>query len=169
MGPTAQVISRHAQAHPEEHLDKRVIMKFPMHFSPTPEHWSQLLADAGVTEPLMAYPYVTPAAAAAIDDGEVVPDVEGLELSTNAARAVAQWAAAPSTVAPGIEVVIKDTSEFYETDRITDSTFGPYNAPTSLALDNAQEGTMAEFVAIVHHFSKRLGAFVPRARLHAVL
>ena len=161
MGPTAQVISRHAQAHPEEHLDKRVIMKFPMHFAPTPEHWSQLLADAGVTEPLMAYPYVTPAAAAAIDDGEVVPDVEGLELSTNAARAVAQWAAAPSTVAPGIEVVIKDTSEFYETDRITDSTFGPYNAPTSLALDNAQEGTMTEFVAIVHHFSKRLGAFVP--------
>lgn len=161
LAPTARLVADLAEKYPDSELNKRVVIKFAMDFSPSPEHWDAMLHEQGITMPLLAYPYMTPPAAEAIDTGDVIPDVPGIELSTNSSRAVAQWAVAEPTLAPAIEVVVKDSSEFYETQQRTHSPFGKYDAPTSVGLDDVKDGSVAEFAAIAKHFGKRLGSFVP--------
>lgn len=147
--------------YPEQHFLQRFIVKMPMSEYPTPQQWRDAVDAAGAAGPIMAMPVIAPWNAATIDSGPELPDPAELHLSSNASRAVAAWAAEDAQWAPFVEVVIKDSHEFTQKVHNPTSNFGAFDSPASLALDNAEPGTVAEFVSLVHFYEKKLGAFVP--------
>ncbi|AWB83206.1 glycerophosphodiester phosphodiesterase family protein [Corynebacterium liangguodongii] len=159
--PTLRVIADKARLYPGAEVPKRVVVKFAMNDAPTPEHMRNLLEREGLPQDFLFMLKVDPGIAAKLNELPDIPQPPELELSTNASRAVANWAAADHTHAPVIEVNIKDSTEFRRTEKDAGSRFGAYERPVNLALDNVKKGTIAEFVALVHFYGARLGAFVP--------
>lgn len=159
--PTARELYEFDKAHPEVKILQRVILKISMNEFPTPEAWEEAVSYAGIPADYLLMPKINPSIAAAIDKQKEIPDVEELHFDSNAARAVAQWAAAPHGLAPTIEVNLKDSSEFLRTSPSTKSNFGNFDAPASTGLDNTRKHSMAEMTSIVHFFEKKLAAFVP--------
>ena len=159
--PTARLLHDFNEDNPSAHIFNRVVLKFGMNDYPTPQAWQEMLTREGIEGRYLVMPKINSGIAKAIDAGPAIPDVEELSLPANSSRAVAHWAQAPDTLAPIVEVNLKDSSEFKGIVEQTGSPFGNFVKPTSLALDNAQPTTMAQFSAIVTHFHKKLGAFVP--------
>ncbi|MGV4326001.1 glycerophosphodiester phosphodiesterase family protein [Trueperella pyogenes] len=157
----ARLLRDHHQVNPNAHILKRVVIKFNMGEYPTPAQWKAALEKEGIVADYTLMPVIAPVTAQRINVGSEIPNPEELELTTNASRAVAHWGKAPMELAPIIEVVVKDSSEFLYTEPRTHSSFGNYAAPTKLSLDNVKKGTVAEFVALTHFYRKNLGAFVP--------
>lgn len=160
--PTAQVLVDIAALHPDARLTERVILKINMAEFPTPTAFAEALSGAGIRETIMANPVMTPNAADRINALPYsIPNVDGQSYSSNATRAVAQWAHASGGVSPTVEVVVKDSTDFIETTEHTDSPQGGFAYPTTLEPANTRAGSMAEMATVVKHNKKALGVFVP--------
>lgn len=159
--PTLRLLAKKSEEHPEAELRKRFLIKFIVAEYPTPEHFTSSMQAQGLPTDFLLMPNINPAVAEKLNGLAPLPDPKEFELSTNAARSVALWGEAPMTLAPIIEVLVKDSTEFKRTEKDLGSRFGPFERPTSLALDDVKKGTVAEFAALTHHYQKKLGAFVP--------
>ncbi|OHO55351.1 hypothetical protein HMPREF2635_06170 [Corynebacterium sp. HMSC035E02] len=140
---------------------ERFMVKFSMNEAPTPQHFENLLRQSGIENRFTLMPKINPGIAMALNSGEQLDDPPQLELGSNASRAVGWWSAASRTQVPIVEVNLKDASEFLRTEREVGSRFGAFERPVNVALDNVKKGTVGEYVAVVHFFGKKLGAFVP--------
>lgn len=159
--PAAQLLSEYDYRYPQQKLAHRVVLKFSAAAFPTPQKWNNALAAKGIDKNLLVMLKMDPGIAKEIDHQAEFPNPAGFDLKSNASRSVAWWGLAPMTQAPIIEVNIKDSSEFLETEPIFGSPFGPFLAPASLDRANTKPNTVAEWVALVHETHKKLAAFVP--------
>lgn len=159
--PTARELYEFDKAHPEVKILQRVMLKISMNEYPTPQAWEEAVSYAGIPAGYLLMLKMDPGIAAAIDKQADIPDIEEFHFESNASRAIAQWASAPNTLVPAIEINLKDSSEFLHSSRSTTSNFGNFDAPTSTNLDNVKKKSLAEMVSVVHFFKKKLAAFVP--------
>lgn len=159
--PTARAVDAIAREDPTANIGQRVVLKFTMDNYPNPQLWLDALKKAGISTALMVDPVMLPYVAEKIDAGPPVPSTPGIRLTSNSERAVAAWAKLPSTVAPLVSVVLKDSSEFINTTQIHDPTFGSVKVPTSLGVDSATDDSMARMHTIVKSLGKKTEIFVP--------
>lgn len=158
--PLATLINDYANKYPDEYIDDRFVLKVNAAEYPTLQSWMSALEKAGINNKINIMPVYTPATADRINQGPEIPQPSGMQLSTNAARSVANWAVAPATFAPAVELVVKDSSDFVDT-RPMAGRFGDYRIPASFEMSNTRDGTMAQFVAILKNFNKPSSLFVP--------
>ncbi|WP_269929201.1 glycerophosphodiester phosphodiesterase family protein [Kocuria massiliensis] len=150
----ARTIADFESSHPDSHMSQRVVLKLPMSEYPTPGDWQAALDRAGVHRTIMVLPMMNPGVAAALD---AFPGKGSVPRSQEALQA---WTEAPSTLAPAVEVLIKDSSDVRSTKHVF-SEFGDYQTPKSRDPGNAEPGSMAQMAFTVLASGKPLGNFVP--------
>lgn len=157
--PAAKLITEMDRANPGKNLKQRIIVKFNMAEYPSPQKWQAGLSGAGAATDIMGMPVITPFAAERIKDISL-PNPPDKNYVSNVERAVALWSSAPGSVAPIVEVLIKDSTDFVKTERKSGPQ-GLYTAPANLDYGNALTDSMADMVTIVKRYQKPLGVFVP--------
>ncbi|QIG04916.1 glycerophosphodiester phosphodiesterase family protein [Proteus sp. ZN5] len=157
---TAKLVTDLAIEKDDPTLLKRVIIKFYMAEYPTPMQWKEALKAEKADESIMANPMISPSAAERINKGPSIPAPPDTNFDDNASKAVTWWAATTNTFVPNVEAVIKDSSDFIETEPKS-SKQGDFFAPKNISISNTKDGTMARMVAIIKSYNKPLGAFVP--------
>lgn len=108
---------------------------------------------------LMANPIMSPYAAEIINKEPEIYEPEK-RYNTNAEKAVYLWSRIDKNIAPNIEIVLKDSTEFInKIDKRNE--FGDFQIPSNLSESNSIEGSLARLVTILHSNNKPLGVFVP--------